>query len=486
MKRIFSLSLSLCLALATSFPAGAEPATDAGAQKLMETFTTYLGAYADVVTVTPQGDSYEVKIDPTDLVAGLKAQGASSAVMPVVLTLSDMGDGKWTVSQDGPFAFAVQIPGLVDLDIKAANQSWSAVYDERLKAFETTKGEISGMTMRELVTQPGQPEMNVAYSIDKVTMESRATAAAAGGVDSTISYSISGLSETFTVPPTPQMPAPMDITIQVETYVADAKLAALRSSEILDLWAWVVAHPDKAAVEADFGAMKDKVRAALPLFDAITANGAMTNLAGTTPFGAFSADAATIAIGMNGVKADGKLHEKIALTGLKFPTEVMPIWVPSLLPDAATLDLTLDGFNLAAPAQILLDAIRPGETLAPEVNAQMLQAALPDGAMRIELASTGLSSAMYDISIRGDMKVGPALPMPIGSAFITVTGLDAVMTALQSAPPEVSQQAIPGMMMARGLAKTDAPDSYSWAIEMAEGGKITVNGMDMSAMGGAQ
>lgn len=484
MTRIFSLSL--CLALATSFPAGAEPATEAGAQKLVETFTTYLGAYAGIVTVTSKDDRYEVKIDPSDLMAGLEAQGASSMVVPVVLTLADMGDGKWKVSQDGPFAFAVQIPGLISLDIEAANQSWSGVYDERLKAFESTSGEVTGLTMNELVTQPGQPEMKVAYSIDKVTLESRATAAEAGGVDSTVSYSISGLNETFTVPPTPQMARPMDMTIQVETYVADAKVAALRSSELLDLWAWFVAHPDKAAVEADFGAMKEKLRAALPLFDAVTAEGRMTNLTGTTPFGALSADAATIAIEMNGVKIDGKLREKIALTGLKLPTEVMPIWVPSLLPDAVTLDLTLDGFNLAAPAQILLDAIKPGETLAPEVNAQMLQAALPDGTMRIELASTGLSSAMYDISIDGDMKVGPASPMPIGAALIKVTGLDAVMTALQSAPPEVSQQAIPGMMMARGLAKTDGPDSYSWTIEMAEGGKISVNGMDMSAMGGAQ
>lgn len=484
MTRLFSLALAL--ALATTVPAVAGPATDAGAQKLMETFTTYLGAYAGIVTVTPQGDTYEVTVDPTDLMAGLKAQGASSTILPVVLMLADMGDGKWKVSQDGPFAIAMQVPGLISLDIKAANQSWSGVYDERLKAFETSKGEVSGLTMSELVTQPGQPEMKVAYSIDKATLESSATAAATGGVDSTITYGISGLNETFTVPATPQMSAPMDISIQVETYVADAKVAALRSSELLELWAWFVAHPDKAAVEADFGAMKDKLRAALPLFDAITANGTMTNMTGMTPFGALSADAAAITIGMNGVKADGKLHEKIALTGLKLPTEVMPIWVPSLLPDAATIDVTLDGFNLAAPAQILLDAVTPGETLAPEVNAQMLQAALPDGTMRIELASTGLSSDMYDIAIEGDMKAGPALPMPVGSALIKVTGLDAVMAALQSAPPEVSQQAIPGMMMARGLAKNDGPDSYSWTIEMAEGGKISVNGMDMSAMGGAQ
>lgn len=484
MTRRFSLALSL--ALATSVPAGAAPATDAGAQKLTETFTTYLGAYSGIVTVTPQGETYEVKIDPTDLMAGLKAQGASASVLPVTLMLVDLGDGKWTVSQDGPFAIALQMPGLISFDLKAANQSWSGVYDERLKAFESSKGETIGLTMSEHVTQPDQPEMNVAYSIDKITQESRSTAGAGGGIDSAMTFGISGLKETFTVPGSPQMPVPTDITIQVESYVTDAKVTAMRSAELLDLWAWFVAHPDKTAVEANFDAMKDKLRDALPLFASVTSEGTMTNLTGTTPFGALSADSADITIEMNGVTADGRLRERIALAGLKLPTEVMPIWVPSLLPDAMTFDFTLDSFDLAAPAQILLDTMKPGEKPSPEINAQLMQAFMPDGLVHLTVASTGISSDMYTLSVDSDLKAGPALPMPVGTAVIKATGLDAVMTALQSAPPEVSQQAIPGMMMARGLAKNDGPDSYSWEVEMAEGGMISVNGMDMTAMGGAQ
>ncbi len=299
-----------------------------------------------------------------------------------------------------------------------------------------------------------------------------------------MSYAISGLNETFTLPPSPQMPAPMDINIQVESYVADGTVAAMRSAEIMDLWAWFVAHPDKAAIEADFGGMKEKIRAALPLFDKVAATGTMTNLTGTTPFGALSADSAAVEIEMNGVKTDGKLREKVALSGLKLPVEVMPMWVPPLLPDAVTFDFTVDSFNLSAPAQILLDTMKPGEKPSPEMNAQLMQAFLPDGTVHLILAPTGVSSDMYNVSVESDLKAGPAMPMPVGSAFVKITGLDAVMTALQSAPPEVSQQAIPGIMMARGLAKNDGPDSYSWAIEMGEGGNISVNGVDMSAMGG--
>ncbi len=142
MTRTFPLALAF--ALATAFPAGAGPATPEGAQKLTETFAAYLGSFSGAVTVTPQGDTYEVKVDPTDLMAGLKAQGASGSVLPMTLTLTDLGDGKWNVSQDGPFAIAMEMPGLITFDLKAENQSWSGVFDESLKAFEFEPGRDDG------------------------------------------------------------------------------------------------------------------------------------------------------------------------------------------------------------------------------------------------------------------------------------------------------------------------------------------------------
>ncbi len=482
MTRAFSLTLAL--ALAAAFPAGAEPATPEGAERLAGVFQTYLGNHEGLVTVTPSGEAYEVTLDPSQLMSGLSAQGGSGTVTPMTLMLSDMGGGKWNVTQDGPLAVALDVPGMIKLDLRAENQTWSGVFDETLKAFETSQGTLTGLSLTEVVTQKDQPEMNVSYTIDQMTVASSATAGAAGGVDGTMQYVVSGLDETFTLPPSPQMPGPMDVNVKVESYAADGKVAALRTAELLELWAWFVAHPDEAAVKADFGAMKERIRAALPFFDSLAMNGVLSNLTGATPFGAFAAESGSVVVDVNGVKADGRIHEKIALSGLALPTDLMPIWVPPLLPDALTIDFTADSFNLAAPAQILIDEMKPDEKLSPEVNAQLLQAFLPDGSVNLMLSPSGFSSDMYDVSVEGNMTAGPAMPMPVGSALVKVTGLDAVMAALQSAPPEVSQQAIPGIMMARGLAKTEGDDSYSWAIEMGADGKISVNGMDMSAMGG--
>lgn len=480
MTRSFQLALAAALSFAA--PAFAQTATPEGAQHLAEVLQTYLGKTEGMVTVTPSGESYTVAIDPSKLMAtGGAAAGAS--VSPIDFEVADLGGGKWKVTQAGPASFSVNIPGSLQLDLQAESYDWSGVFDETLKAFETSEGVVTGLKVHEVLTQPGQPPMDVSYAVDKVDLSSTAAGAAAGA-DVTAKYTMTGLTETFKVPPSEGMPMPMDVTVTADSYVADTKISAMRTGEVLGLWAWFVAHPNEAAIKADFDAMKSGIRAALPFFDAVSGTGTITNLAGTTPMGGFSADKADIVFDMSGATADGKLHEKIALSGLKLPEEIMPAWVPPLLPHAVTLDFTFDSFDLAAPAQILLDEMKPDGKLSDDANAKLMQALLPDGTFQTTVAPSEVTGNIYSLSLQGAMTAGPAAPIPVGSALIKATGLDAVMKALEAAPPEVSQQAIPGIMMARGMAKPEGTDSYSWDIQMGADGKITINGVDMSAMTG--
>jgi hypothetical protein len=480
---IRSFPLAFAAALTAAVPALAQTATPEGAAHLTAVFQTYLGQAEGVVTVTPSGESYMVAIDPSKLIATAGDAAAGATVSAIDFEVAELGGGKWKVTQEGPASFSVNVPGALQLDLQAESYDWSGVYDETLKAFETSEGVITGLKMHESITQPGQPAMDVSYTLDKVDITSAATAAT-GGVDATANYTVTGLTETFTVPPSEGMPMPMDVTITADSYVADSKVAAMRTGELLDVWAWFVAHPGEAAIKADFDAMKGVLRTALPFFDSVSGIGTITNLTGTTPMGGFSAEKADVVFDISGATADGKLHEKIALTGLKLPEEMMPAWVPPLLPHAVTLDFTVDSFDLAAPAQILLDEMKPEGKLSDEANARLMQALLPDGTVNLALSPSNVTGNIYDLSLQGAVTAGPAAPVPVGSALIKAIGLDAVMKALEAAPPEVSQQAIPGIMMARGLAKTDGPDSYSWDIQMGADGKITINDIDLSAMTG--
>ena len=76
------------------------------------------------------------------------------------------------------------------------------------------------------------------------------------------------------------------------------------------------------------------------------------------------------------------------------------------------------------------------------------------------------------------MTAGPAA-QPSGKAHITMKGLDEVMKLIQAAPPEAGlQQGAAVVVVAKGMAKTEADGSLSWDVEASPDGKFSVNGID--------
>jgi hypothetical protein len=70
--------------------------------------------------------------------------------------------------------------------------------------------------------------------------------------------------------------------------------------------------------------------------------------------------------------------------------------------------------------------------------------------------------------------------------LVKLKGIDDIMTAVQSAPPEMGlQQAAPVIIMAKGLGKQEADGFLSWTIEGSPAG-VTINGVDPMKMGGGQ
>ncbi|MDQ7775805.1 MAG: hypothetical protein Q4615_07815 [Paracoccus aminovorans] len=90
----FRQGLVALLALGPVSAAWAVPATDEGAARLTGVLQTYLGATEGVVSVTPQGDSYQLKIDPAPLLAQVPDAQAQITVSPLTYALTDNGDGE--------------------------------------------------------------------------------------------------------------------------------------------------------------------------------------------------------------------------------------------------------------------------------------------------------------------------------------------------------------------------------------------------------
>ena len=225
--------------------------------------------------------------------------------------------------------------------------------------------------------------------------------------------------------------------------------------------------------------------ASLPLFDSISGTGKLEYIVATTPIGPVGLGNVGFAVDMNGVVADGALHESITAEGLTLPAGLVPAWAVGLVPDKFALDFKVADFDLAAPAKILIDNLDLAnkDPIKPELQAQLLSAFLPKGAVTLSMGPSNITGKLLDVGFEGVMTAGP-VGNPVGEATIKATGIDKVMEAIKSAPPEIGMQAVAGLVAAKGMAKTEADGSLSWKIENTISGTVLINGIDVSKMGG--
>ena len=480
-----SLSAAALLWLAAA-PLAAAPATPEGAAQVEAALRTYLGATPGILTVTPEGESYAVTLDPAPWIA-LAEGKATAEVTPVHFAVADNGDGTWAVTADEPISVKASVPGALALDLAVASFAFDCTFDVALMACQTATSTAGAITLDQTTTEPDGTTTEVSYRIARIDSETTAAPAAAGtGVDSRMHYTATDVAETIRVTPGAgggQMP--MNLDIAIASYDVTTEAGALRSVGLYGLFAWLVAHPTEAAVEADAEGLKSAIHGALPLWSTLSGTGEARSISVATPFGSGSADSMTVGFDMSGISPEGRFRESLAVKGLKLPAETMPAWMPPLVPSEATLDVAVSGFDLAAPAGLILDTLGTGAESDEAFDAKLLAALMPAGKVTITLAPQGAVTPTYTLDYEGGFDAGPAR-MPEGRVTVGATGIDAALEALNAAPEDVRSGAVPGIMMLRGIAKPAGVGRFVWEIVMTPDGKVTVNGMDMSALANMQ
>jgi hypothetical protein len=468
----------------TSTSALAAAASPEEATRLVGVFQTYLGKEPGVVKVTPAGEAYDVKIDLAPLIAKIKQPNFSAEISPFVMKLTDQGGGKWLVTQDSPLSYSAKVPGQLDMTVKVGALKSSAVFDQNVSAFTSSTYDIADFAIDETITTPEAVSMRVAYNIKAMHYETASSPAGADALDGTFHMAMSGLTEIVKVPMAQPGSVPMDITITAETGTQDGTIKGMKAQAIYRLIAWFVAHPSEAAIKANQVELKSLVSAGLPLLENVTSSGAFQNISVTTPIGPVGIAKLGFDIGFNGIVADGMLHEGFRVEGVSLPPGLVPPFAADLVPQSFSFDFKVSDFNLADPARMLLDMMNLNEAkpTTPEENAKLLTALLPKGAVEISVGPSKVTAKLYDLDFEGAMTAGP-VGVPLGAATIKAKGLDDVMKVLQTAPPEMAGQAIPAVIAAKGMAKTEADGGLSWKIENTISGTLLVNGIDISKMG---
>ena len=475
--KAFSIALP---ALFAASAACAEPATPEGAAHLTEVFQTYLGTVEGVVTVVPEGETYRLTLDAAPLLAMAPPEAGSFSVSPMVMVLTDNGDGTWGVTQDQALSLSAVLDGQFDIKLDIASLAGEGVYDEAMMAFASSSASYSGVTLVEKITPPGEPPMDVSVTVASGVSETTATANPAGGVDATTTYTAEGLVETFMLPPMGEGMPPMPVSLTVESMEQSGDLTGFLPEAILGLVEWAVAHPSPEAMQADMAGLKAVIEGGIPFFETLTSAGTMTNIAIETPMGPVGIAAATFEVDLNGVVAEGLFREAFTLSGLTLPEGMLPPWSLPLLPTDLALDVSVTGYDLAAPAAIMMALfdMPPGSEPDPAMQDAALAALLPTGSVEITLAPGSVTGAGYELTDEGAMTAGP-MAMPAGSATVTLTGIDAIMAALNAAPDDVKGQTLPMIGMAQGMATPGPAGELVWEIDATTPGSLLINGMDM-------
>lgn len=469
---------AVLLAAGLAFPVHAE-ATVEGAAELTAVFQTYLGKVEGVVSVVPEGEVYRVSLDAAPLAALAGGQVTVSGT-PFVFTLEDKGDGTWAYAQDQAISLELHVPGTLDMMLAADRLVGTGTYDSGMMAFREASSTMTGMVLDQTATEPGGGSSTTHQTLAEVVFNSTSTAADLGGVDNVFTMSARDSVQAMTMPATDGVPA-MEMTYSVARSTSEGRSSGYRPEAVLALLAWAVAHPSEAAMTADRAGLKGLIEQGMPFFRDMQATAGWEDFSATTPFGVFGLASMQGEFAMNGLVADGKLREAFRLKGFTLPAGLVPDWAVPLVPEELALDLTFADFDAAAAVRVLagLLDLPAGQEPSPAFQDELLAALMPEGAMDFLLGPGGVKNASYDLTWQGSLRAGPATPMPTGSAMVTLTGMDAVMAALQSAPPDMGGQVLPVLGMAQAMAKPGADGALVWEIEAATPGSLKVNGTEM-------
>lgn len=483
--RTASALLTFGFLLGASAPALAA-ATPEEAQRLTSLFQSYLGQTPGVVSVTPQGDSYAAKLDLGPLFAKVKDPTVTLSLSPLEWTLTDQGGGKWKVDQSQGLNFSFGVKGQGETTGSIASVVSTGIFDAALGGLATSSAELKTITADQTVTDAGATT-RIKYAIDAVNIQS-AMQGSPDAADATSTYSYSGLTETVSLPAATDGSTPaMDLVIVSPAGKQDSTIKGLKLKAVGDLVTWLVAHQDPKEIAAEQAVLKDKLRAALPLFASLSGNSTMNDVTATSPFGQFVVKQLGIGADTNGIVADGRLRQTFSFSGLEVPAALLPPWSAGLIPQSFNLDVSVSDFDLAAPAALILDKLdltKP-EPLPKDLDQPLMQALMPKGSVTITLGPSEILAKLYDLTAEGSMTAGP-VAMPTSQALLKMKGLDDAMTALQAGPPDVQQMSA-GLLLVKGLGKAEADGTLTWKIETTPTGAITVNGADVSKMlGGGQ
>jgi hypothetical protein len=251
-----------------------------------------------------------------------------------------------------------------------------------------------------------------------------------------------------------------------------------KSRKAFDLWSLVAAHParaDLASHEAELkGLLKDLAAPGLKVEEGLEAQKAVI----TASLGAIALGDFKYQLGAANAGPQSAINVSVSAEGLSLPVGILPPNAGALTPSKIDIAATLKGIDIAAAANEWISDLSlqgDGPVLSDNNAAKVEAAFISAGPVQVVFAPSHVIAPAVDVDFAGSIRLDKAKP----TAAITIhaRNLDKTMAAVKDLGPDIAGKAMPGLALAKGLAKSESDGSLSWLVELDNERSIKVNGI---------
>ncbi len=481
-------------ALSVSAAASDLPATPEGVEKLSAFFTTYLGqpaaGAAPAIVITPESDDYLIAVDIGAIFAPLKNAGISYDAAVVKFKAIEQDDGAWRIEQsDFPtltahttahtpqknvsFDSTTTLSGLKNVMVIDPATSW------------IRSGEGSADKISIHMQAPGIEE---AMDVGPLQASTTSTPSADGALATAVQETIGAFALTMAVDPKAVDPGssasanakPVNISGKIDNATVAVTLAGVRPRPLLDLWAFLVAHPTRPELAANEASLKTLLTAALSSALSVDESIDTQRLTVQVPQGPIAFDGAKVAVGGAAAGPASRFEEHFSASGITLPPGLVPATFHDLVPTSFEFGFKVSGFDLtAAGVEAVADMHLAGDAppISADDNTKVWAKLIGAGPVLIDVPPSHVVAPQLDIAFQG--QVSYEAGKPTGTFTIHMRNFDKTQAALKGLGPDAEKNMLPVLAMAKGLAKTENDGTLTWVGELGADGMMKVNGLPL-------
>ena len=352
------------------------------------------------------------------------------AASPYVATLTPLPDGTWRVQRAGFPQFGFTTKKGLTYSVHFLSPGSVSIFDPKIEAFSHQDNQLAGNKTSVTSAQGNQhTELNrrrqAGHRRCRTGTRRRHVHLQAGGQGDPLPGRT----------PIPFLKATRRrwaiISLSMASALSEATASHERVSSLLDLWAFLVAHPSRDQLVAEQPKFKSLMLAMIPY---------VTAFAGHTDGQSVSAD-----FGQGSSAKIGSLGEAIAydsastteglslslkVADLDVTTTSLPPWIVSALPRKVDLNLATSPLDLGNAMRVLVDKadVAKDDPLPPDALASAVAALTPNGGPTLAIKPSTLANGTLSLALLGAFSSAGS-----GKARIEAKGLDQEISLIAGA-----------------------------------------------------